>query len=146
MIRSWPYVVLGTVLAALAAGSLVGLEFAAFMWVASVVEGGAAKGMIAYGLLAAIIASIAFLIGLIFPGIPIWTLLLRRGKTSWRAAALTGMMSAATAGVVLSAPAGWYAWSSALWLLIPGTVAGLIVRLFAYRAVKPPPQPPVRLS
>lgn len=141
MIRPWPYVAVGILIAAVVAGSLVGIEFAAFILIASL-EGSSAAGAVPFGLLAATIASIGFLMGLVFPGVPVLLFLYSRGKTSWRTALAAGALSASMAGISLSASAGGYAWISALWLALPGAAAALIVRAFAYRPVRPLPPPP----
>ncbi|MND96252.1 hypothetical protein D3C87_1745260 [compost metagenome] len=91
MIRSWPWVALGTFVAALAAGGFVGLEFGVATWIASFLEGSSSDGAIPLGLLTGSIASIGFLIGLIFPGIPIWLTLYGCGKTSRLSAIVTGV-------------------------------------------------------
>ena len=147
MIRPWPYIAIGILIAAFVAGSLVGLEVAAFITITGIVNGSGLDGAIPFGLLATAIASIAFVIGLIFPGIPILLLLYSSSKLSWRTAPIAGALSASVAGVGLSTQAGWYALVSAIWLVLPGAVAGLIVRAFAYRQIRPlPPQPPARPS
>ena len=140
MIRSWPWTVLGTLVAALAAGGTVGLEFGTATWIASLLEGSSSEGAIPFGLLTGGIASIGFLIGLIFPGIPIWLTLYGCGKTSRLTAIITGALSASIAGVSLTAQGGWSAVVlSALGLALPGAIAALIVRAFAYRPIKPRP-------
>lgn len=142
MIRPWPYVAVGMLIAAVVAGGLVGIEFAAFLLIASL-DGSSAAGAVSFGLLAASVASIGFLMGLIFPGVPILLFLYSNGKTSWRAALGVGSLSASMAGISLSASAGWYALANVIWLALPGAVAALIVRAFAYRPIRPlPPQPP----
>jgi len=140
MIRPWPYVAAGILMAAMAAGTLVGIEIAAFALIASL-GGSSSAGALPFGLLAACIASAGFLMGLIFPGVPVLLLLYNSGKTSWRTALVVGALSASMAGIILSAPAGWYAWVSALWLALPGASAALVVRAFAYRPIKPLPPP-----
>jgi hypothetical protein len=147
MIRSWSFVVLGLVLAASAAGALVGLEFAAFGWIAGVVEGSRSEGVVAYGLLAAIIAAAAFLVGLVFPGVPIWLWLHGIGQRSYWAAALATAIGASAAGVMLTASsAGWLSLVMIAWLLLPGAVAGLVLRAVAYARPKPPLPSPARPS
>ena len=106
MIRHWSWIAAGVCVAALVAGGLVGLEFAGFIWVASLVEGGSPDGIVPFGLLAAFIASIGFFVGLVFPGIPILLFLYSSGKRSWRTALVVGTLSASIAGMSLSAPAG----------------------------------------
>jgi len=140
MIRSWPWVALGTFVAALAAGGFVGLEFGVATWIASFLEGSSSDGAIPLGLLTGSIASIGFLIGLIFPGIPIWLTLYGCGKTSRLSAIVTGVLSASIAGASLAAQGGWSAAAlSALGLALPGAVAALVVRAFAYLPVTPRP-------
>lgn len=140
MIRPWPYVATGILIAAIVAGALVGIEIAAFTLIASLGGSGAA-GALPFGLLAACIASVGFLMGLIFPGVPVLLFLYSSGRTSWRTALVVGALSASMAGIILSAPAGWYAWVSAFWLALPGASAALIVRAFAYRPIRPLPPP-----
>lgn len=137
MIRPWPYVALGIVLAAVAAGSLVGLEFTAFIFLTEL-NYGSLESALFYGLLAAVVATGVFLIGLI-PAVAIWLPAHAAGRRSCRDAALTGAFAASAVGVLLASPAGWAAWFSLLWLAGPGASAGLIVRRIAVRPATPRP-------
>lgn len=143
MIRPWPYVALGLVLAAVVAGALVGLEFAAFGWFAVVVEGTPPEGVLSVGVLAAVIATPVFLAGLIFPGLPTWLWLHGIGQRSYRAAAFAVAAGASVAGVILTASAaGWWSLMCVVWLGLPGAAAGLVLRSIACSRPKPPPARP----
>jgi len=147
MIRSWGYVVLGLFMGALTAGALVGLEFAAFGWIVGAVEGSSSRGVTAYGILAAMLAAPAFLIGLVFPGIPVWLWLHGIGQRSNLVAALAVAIGASVVGVILTAQAaGWWAFMCIVWLGIPGAAAGLVLRQVAYASSTPPRPPPARPS
>lgn len=135
MIKPWPYVAVGIVLAALAAGSLVGLEFAAFIFLADL-NYGSTESVWAFGLLAGAFATVVFLLGLV-PAVTIWLPLHVAGGKSYRDAAITGAFAASAVGVILASPAGWGAWFSILWLIGPGAAAGLVVRRIAAPPVKP---------
>lgn len=137
MIRPWPYVVLGIVLAAVAAGSLVGLEFTAFIFLTDL-NYGSLESALFYGLLAAVVATVVFLIGLI-PAVAIWLPSHAAGRRSCRDAAITGAFAASAVGVLLASPVGWEAWFSLLWLAGPGAAAGLIIQRIAVLSITPHP-------
>lgn len=145
MIRTMPYRALALGLAALMAGIVVGLEVAAFAWLSDRSDGMSAGGVLSWGLLAAALAAPAFLIGLSFPGIPVWMWLHKTGRRSYLVAALAAGIGASIAGAVLTAPAaGWWSLVSIAWLALPGAVGGLALRWIAYAPIKPlpPPAPP----
>jgi hypothetical protein len=147
MIRSWPFVLSGLVLAAVTAGSLTGLEFFAFGLIATAVEGGESGISVQYGLLVAAVATPVFLIGLIFPGVPVWLWLHDRGWRSYRVAAMAISAGATVTLAILTAPAaGWTSLLAFAWVGIPGAAAGLVLRGVAYRAVRPPRPSPARPS
>lgn len=142
-IRSWPYVVGAICAAAIVAGLIVGLEWLAFLCVVAWVESGPLDGSAVHGLFVAAFATPVFLIGLAFPGLPIWLWLHSIGRNSYSIAALAGAVGATVAGVVLTAPAaGWVSLTMLLWLGLPGAASGVVIRLLAYVRPTPRPAPP----
>lgn len=142
MIRSWPLVAGAICAAALVAGVLVGVEWFAFSYIAAFVEGGSQEGSSSLRLLIAAFATPVFLIGLVFPGLPVWLWLHGIGRTSYSVAALAGAIGCSIAGVMLTASsAGWYSLTSVIWLGLPGAAAGLVLRRLAYVRPKPRPAP-----
>jgi hypothetical protein len=144
VIRPWPFIVLGLVLAAMTAGMLTGVEFWAFGRIATALEDRASDTPVAYGLLVAAVATPAYLIGLIFPGVPVWLWLHEKGWRSYRTAALAAGVGASVAGIAMTAgAAGWSALMVIVWIGIPGAAAGLVLRGVAYGKPRPPRPRPV---
>lgn len=147
MIRSWLYITISFPLAAIAAGSVVGVEMAAYSFLDAITRGAPIQATLAFSVIAGLIATLVFLVGLVFPGGLVWFWLHSIRQTSYPAAAFSGAVGAAVAGIVLTvSPTGPYTLLIVTALAVPGAVAGLTIRWVAYRPITPPRRPPVRPS
>lgn len=143
MIRSWLYIAMSFPLAAIAAGSVVGVEMAAYSFLDAITQGTPIQATLDFSVLAGVIATLVFLIGLVFPGGLVWFWLHSIRQTSYPAAAFAGAAGAAVAGIILTAsPTGPYTLLIVTVLAVPGAVAGLTIRWVAYRPITPPRRPP----
>lgn len=144
-LRSLPFRLLSIASASLLAGLLIALEFAAFVLVANNVEPAPLAGLVSFTIYAGSIGAAGFGAGLILLGSPLWLWLHGIGKRDYVTAALAGSPLASAVGFVAGAFSGWMAGLFMVaWVILPGCVAGLMLRWIAY-APRPTP-PPARPS
>ena len=136
--RQWWWVALAIVLASVAAGLVLGAEFAVILIVPNLDPAGASPGsaMALVGLLT-LFAIPCWALGLTVFGIPLGMALRSIGRDGYVSAMLAGAVGGFLAELVVVAVSGGGASPEILLLypaimLIPGAVAGLIVRKVAY--------------
>lgn len=143
-LRSLPFRLLSIACASLLAGLLIALEFAAFVFIANVVERVPLKGLVSFSVYAGGIGTAGFFVGLILLGSPLWLWLHGIGKRDYVTAGLAGGALASVVGFVAGAFSGWEAGLYMVaWVILPGLMAGLVMRCIAYEPrLRPPPAQP----
>ncbi len=143
-LRPWPFRLLAIAAASLFAGLLIALEFVAFVLVANNGEPAPLGGLVSFSIYAGVIGCAGFGAGLILLGSPLWLWLHGIGKRDNVTAALAGGALASAVGFVAGAFSGWMAGLYMVaWVIVPGGVAGLVMRWIAYEPrPKPPPARP----
>lgn len=138
MLRPWWWIALAIVLASVAAGLVLGVEFALIMIVPNLDPAGASPGTapVLIGLLT-LFAIPCWALGLTVFGIPLGMALRSIGRDGYVSAMLAGAIGGFLAELVVVAVFGGLGSAEILFLypaimLIPGAVAGLIVRKVAY--------------
>ncbi len=140
MLRQWWWIALAIILASVAAGLLLGAEFAvAWLWPNDEPVGPSPVAGYWLFLLVMAVATLAWSLGLTLLGIPAGMALRRIGRDGYVSAMLAGAIGGFIALlivlVVLSGfpgPAVLFAYPALM--LIPGAAAGLIVRRIAYQS------------
>lgn len=139
MLRQWWWIALAIVLASVAAGLVLGAEFAAILILPNLDPAGTSpgSGLVLVGLLT-LFAIPCWALGLTVFGIPLGMALRGIGRDGYVSAMLAGAIGGFLAELVVVAVFGGGASPEILLLypaimLIPGAVAGLIVRKVAYK-------------
>ena len=140
MLRQWWRIALAIILASVAAGVILGAEFAVTLILPDA-EPLAPSSTVTYQLifLLMVVASLAWALGLTLLGIPTGMALRRIGRDGYVSAMLAGAVGGfVTLLIVLVVFTGFpglavlFAYPALM--LIPGAAAGLIVRRIAYRS------------
>jgi hypothetical protein len=140
MLRQWWRIALAIILASVAAGVILGAEFAVTLILPDA-EPLAPSSTVTYQLifLLMVVASLAWALGLTLLGIPTGMALRRIGRDGYVSAMLAGAIGGfVTVLIVLVVFTGFpglavlFAYPALM--LIPGAAAGLIVRRIAYRS------------
>ena len=138
MLRQWWWVALAIVLASVAAGLVLGVEFAAILILPNLDPVGPAPGGApVLVVLLTLFAIPCWALGLTVFGIPLGLALKRIGRDGYVSAMLAGAIGGFLAELVVVAVFGGVSSPDILLLypaimIIPGAVAGLVVRKVAY--------------
>lgn len=140
MLRQWWWIALAIVLASVAAGLLLGAEFAVTLMLPDAEPLGPTS-TVAWKLvgLLVVFATLAWALGLVLLGIPTGMALRRIGRDGYVSAMLAGAIGGFVALLIVLVvflgfprPSDLFAYPALM--VIPGAAAGLIVRRIAYRS------------
>jgi hypothetical protein len=140
-------IIMAVVAGALSGGAGVGLWLTGVM-LAPTLSGSSGGGIdpslaIGAGFASALVGAIAFLLGIIVVGSPVWTVMHRIGATQpWSAAVAGGLLSMAGATALTFAMGGARPGTEVFLLGLDGLVVGWLMQRIAYGRPKPPPARP----